>query len=99
METFCIWNQISAVRRSGGIPTIDQLNKYLIYSEMLMPGSNYWPVIHGAKPGEILQDEEGLQIMRVLGKNMAWLLNLVENGKGKVTPPEMEKKTMMNFIR
>lgn len=90
---------VAAVRRSGGIPTIDQLNKYLSYAEMLMPSSNYWTVIHGTKPGDVLQDEEGIQIMRVLGKNMAWLLQLVENGKGIVTPPDMEKKTMMNFIR
>jgi len=62
-------------------------------------GSNYWNVIHGARPGEVVQDEEGVQIMRVLGKNMAWLMNLVENGKGRITPPEREKKSYMNFIR
>lgn len=94
-----VGTSVAAVRRSGGIPTIDQLNKYLSYSEMLMPSSNYWGVIHGTMPGEVLEDEEGVQIMRILGKNMAWLLQLVENGKGKVIPPEMEKKTMMNFIR
>ncbi|HQA51055.1 MAG TPA: flavodoxin family protein, partial [Syntrophomonadaceae bacterium] len=50
-------------------------------------------------PGEALQDEEGLQIMRVLGKNMAWLLKLVEKGRGVVEEPAMEPKTKMNFIR
>jgi hypothetical protein len=50
-------------------------------------------------PGEALNDEEGVQIMRVLGKNMAWLMKLVENGKGKVVPPEIEEKCFMNFIR
>lgn len=90
---------VVAVRRSGGLPTFDQLNNYLNYSEMLIPTSNYWNVIHGARPGEALQDAEGVQIMRVLGKNMAWLLKLVENGKGKVAEPEAEKKTFMNFIR
>lgn len=90
---------VVAVRRSGGVAAFDQLNNYLNYSEMLMPTSNYWNVIHGARPGEALQDEEGVQIMRVLGKNMAWLMKLVENGKGKVTEPEREKKTFMNFIR
>lgn len=94
-----VGTSVAAVRRSGGIPTIDQLNRYISYSEMLMPSSNYWSVIHGAMPGEILEDEEGVQIMRILGKNMAWLLKLVENGKDKVTPPEIEKKIMMNFIR
>ncbi|GAB6087244.1 flavodoxin family protein [Alkaliphilus crotonatoxidans] len=90
---------VVAVRRSGGLPTFEQLNNFLNYSEMLIPTSNYWNVIHGARPGEALQDQEGVQIMRVLGKNMAWLLKLVENGKGSVKEPEREKKTMMNFIR
>lgn len=90
---------VVAVRRSGGLPTFEQLNHYLNYSEMLMPTSNYWNVIHGAKPGEALQDLEGVQIMSVLGKNMAWLLKLVEQGKDKVVENEQEKKVMMNFIR
>lgn len=90
---------VVAVRRSGGVPTVDQLNRYINYSEMLMPTSNYWNVIHGASPGEAVQDEEGKQIMRVLGKNMAWLMKLVENGKGKVEEPEGEAKIFMNFIR
>lgn len=90
---------VVAVRRSGGVTTFDQLNNYLLYSEMLIPTSNYWNVIHGTKPKEALQDEEGVQIMRVLGKNMAWLMKLVENGKGIVNEPEKEKKTYMNFIR
>jgi hypothetical protein len=66
---------------------------------MLIPTANYWSVIHGSTPGEALQDEEGVQIMRVLGKNMAWLLKLVENGRGVVGEPPMEAKTKMNFIR
>ena len=90
---------VVAVRRSGGLPAFEQLNTYLLYSEMLIPTSNYWNVIHGALPGEALKDEEGVQIMRVLGKNMAWLLKLVEAGKGQVLPPEKEKKSWMNFIR
>ncbi len=90
---------VVAVRRSGGIPAFEQLNNYLLYSEMLLPSSNYWNVIHGALPDEANRDEEGKQIMRLLGKNMAWLLKLVENGKGKIVPPEREKKTRMNFIR
>jgi multimeric flavodoxin WrbA len=88
-----------AVRRSGGTAALDQLYKYLLYSEMLLPTSNYWAVIHGAMPGEVLQDAEGVQILETLGKNMAWLLNLVENGKGKVEAPEAERKVRMNFIR
>lgn len=90
---------VVAVRRAGGIPTFDQLNNYINYSEMLMPSSNYWNVINGTAPGEVKQDEEGKQIMRVLGKNMAWLMKLVENGKGKVEEPENEDKIFYNFIR
>jgi len=89
---------VVAVRRSGGLPTFDQLNNYLGYAEMLIPTSNYWNVIHGGQPGEATQDAEGVQIMRVLGKNMAWLMKLVQNGKGTVVPPEREAKIFMNFI-
>jgi len=90
---------LAAVRRSGGVPTYEQLNIYLNYSEMIIPGSNYWNVIHGAKPGEVLKDEEGAQIMQVLGKNMAWLLKVIENSKGTIEKPERVAKVATNFIR
>ena len=88
-----------AVRRSGGLPAFQQLNTYLLYSEMLVPSANYWNVIHGRAPGEVAQDAEGVQIMRTLGKNMAWLLELVAAGKGAVAEPAKEGKTYTNFIR
>jgi len=90
---------VVAVRRTGGIPAFEQLNRYIGYSEMLIPTSNYWNIIHGTKPGEALKDEEGVQIMRVLGKNMAWLMKLVENGKTNVIEPKIERKKYTNFIR
>lgn len=90
---------VVAVRRSGGLPAFNELNNYLNYAEMLIPTSNYWNVIHGAKPGEVVSDLEGVQIMQVLGRNMAWLLKLVEHGKDTIPPPEPEKKMYMNFIR
>jgi multimeric flavodoxin WrbA len=90
---------VVAVRRSGGLPAFNQLNNFILYSEMLMPASNYWNVAHGTRPGEAVKDEEGAQIMRTLGKNMAWLLKLVEHGKAAIAPPEPEKKIYMNFIR
>lgn len=90
---------VVAVRRSGGLPAFDQLNHYFTYSEMIIPSSSYWNVIHGTATGEALQDAEGVQIMRVLGKNMAWLLKLVENGKESIAAPEIEKKVYTNFIR
>lgn len=88
---------VVAVRRSGGVPTFDALNHYITYAEMLMPGSNYWNVIHGREPGEVLQDHEGNQVMRVLGKNMAWLLKLV--AAGKTQAPAREDKIVTNFVR
>lgn len=90
---------VVAVRRSGGVTTFDQMNHYLNYSEMFLPTANYWSVIHGTAPGEALKDEEGVQIMRVLGKNMAWLMKLVENGKTMGEEPARERKVFTNFIR
>ncbi len=90
---------VVAVRRSGGVAACDQLNHFLSYSEMLIPTSNYWNVGYGQKPEEILQDDEGKQIMSLLGKNMTWLLQLVENGKGQVSEAEAERKVYMNFVR
>ncbi|SEP22298.1 flavodoxin family protein [Propionispora vibrioides] len=89
---------VVAVRRSGGLPTYQQLNNFINYAEMLVPTSNYWNVIHGTVPGEANQDEEGKQIMRILGKNMAWLLKLVESGKANFPEPAIEEKVFMNFI-
>lgn len=90
---------VVAVRRSGGVITFQQLNNYITFAEMLMPASNYWNVIHGNAPGEVFKDEEGVQIMRVLGQNMAWLLKLNEQGKQSVSEPVQEEKMATNFIR
>ena len=65
----------------------------------MIPTSNYWNVIHGTSPGEVLKDEEGVQIMKVLGQNMAYLLKLREFGKDRIEAPVMEKKIYTNFIR
>jgi len=90
---------IVAVRRTGGSVTFDSLNHYLTYSEMIMATSNYWNIIHGRAPGEVEQDSEGVQIMNVLGKNIAWLLKMREQTKDSVPPPAQEKKIMTSFIR
>lgn len=94
-----VGTSLAAVRRSGGIPTIDNLDRYINYSEMFVPTSNYWNVAHGLKPGEVSQDDEGVQIIRVLGKNMAWLMKAVELGKKEMPLPEQERKKLTNFIR
>jgi multimeric flavodoxin WrbA len=90
---------VVAVRRTGGSSTLDGLNHYLTYSEMLVATSNYWNVIHGRSAGEALQDVEGRQIMRVLGRNMAWLLKMKEATAASIAPPPAETKEFMNFIR
>jgi multimeric flavodoxin WrbA len=90
---------VAAVRRAGSVTAVDQLQKYLTISEMILPGSTYWPMVHGLMPGEAAQDAEGLQCMRVLGANMAWLLKLMEHGKGAVPPPAQAPQVRTNFIR
>ena len=65
---------VVAVRRAGGIPTFDAINHFFFISQMIVPGSSYWNVGVGSKPGDVEKDEEGLKTMDVLGVNMAWLL-------------------------
>ncbi len=96
---FKVGATLVALRRSGGIGAFHELNNYLTLSGMIIPSSNYWNIIHGRTPGEVLQDEEGMQIMRNLGKNMAWLLQVLELGKDKVERPEIEPKISTHFIR
>ncbi|MDR2169366.1 MAG: flavodoxin family protein [Planctomycetaceae bacterium] len=90
---------VAAVRRSGGINTFDQLNKYFQISEMLVVSSNYWNVIHGAAKNEAEKDNEGVQIMQLLGKNFAWLLKTLEYAKPQIPPPNITQKIKTNFIR
>lgn len=88
---------VVSVRRTGGIHAFQTLNQYLQYSEMFIPTSNYWNVLHGNRPGEVLQDHEGQQIARLLGKNMAFLLQSVSANKSAL--PEPEEKVWTSFIR
>jgi multimeric flavodoxin WrbA len=90
---------VVAVRRSGGVTTFDDLNHYINYAEMVMPGSNYWNVIHGTRPGDTVNDGEGEQIMRTLGRNLAWLLKLIDHGRAAVPAPAPERKVFTNFVR
>jgi multimeric flavodoxin WrbA len=90
---------VVAVRRTGGSSTFDQLNHYLTYSEMMLAISNYWNVIHGRTSGEALQDAEGVQIMEVLGKNMAWQLRMRKAAIEAGDIPEPTLKVMTSFIR
>jgi len=91
---------VASARRAGTTATLDVLLKYFTYHQMPVVSGNYWTMVHGNTPAEVKQDEEGLQIMRTLGNNMAWLLKCIEAGKNAgISAPETEKKVMTNFIR
>ena len=90
---------VVSCRRAGASTTFDVINKYFTINNMQIVGSNYWNEIHGNTAEEALQDEEGLQTMRILGNNMAWLLKCIQLGKEAGLAPERERKIMTNFIR
>ena len=79
---------------------LDVLIKYFTYHQMPVVSGNYWTMVHGNTPDDVRKDAEGLQIMRTLGNNMAWLLKCIEAGKkAGIDAPETEQKIMTNFIR
>ena len=86
-------------RRAGGTATLDVLNKYFTINCMPVVSSNYWNEVHGGNADEVRRDEEGMQIMRVLGSNMVWLLKCIEAGRQAGIVPTEEKKIYTNFIR
>jgi multimeric flavodoxin WrbA len=88
---------IAVCRRGGASATLDRLNKYFTISNMPVVPSQYWNIAYGLLPGEVRQDAEGLQTMRTLGRNMAWLLKSIEAGNQPV--PEAEEYKGTNFIR
>ena len=91
---------IASARRAGTTATLDQLNKYFSISQMPVVSSRYWNMVHGNTPEEVRQDEEGMSVMRTLGKNMAWLLKSIQAGKDAgLEPPEPEPPARTNFIR
>lgn len=91
---------IASARRAGTTATLDVLNKYFLYNQMPLVASDYWNMVHGSTPEQVLKDEEGVQIMRNIGRNMAWLLKCIEAGKqAGIESPEQEKKVWTNFIR
>lgn len=91
---------VVSCRRGGASAALDQLNKYFTIKNMPVVSSKYWNMVHGSTPEEVLQDEEGMQTMRTLGRNMGWLLKCIEAGKKTgVTPPEAEPEVWTSFIR
>ena len=92
---------VVSARRAGTTSALDQMNKYFLHGQMPIISSRYWNMVHGNTPEEVRQDAEGLQIMRVLARNMAWFLRLKEAGEkaGISLPVQEETRFATNFIR
>lgn len=90
---------VAVVRRAGGVDVMHQLNNYLNLAQTVIPPSQYWTIGYGMAEGEVTQDGEGIQTLRKNAGAMAWLLKLIEAGKGTVPYPEHDDRIMTNFIR
>ena len=93
---------VVSARRAGTTASLEAITKHFTINQMPVVSANYWCMVHGAQnsPDDVRKDEEGLQIMRVLGKNMAWLLKCIELGKQSgIEHPQPENKIATNFIR
>ena len=91
---------IASARRAGTSASLDVLQKYFTISQMPIVSSTYWTMVHGSKQEDVLQDAEGLQTMRNLAANMAWLLKCIEAGKAAgIDTPQAESGARTNFIR
>ncbi|MCH4192757.1 MAG: flavodoxin family protein [Butyrivibrio sp.] len=91
---------VISCRRGGASAAFDQLNKYFSICNMPIVTSQYWNQVHGSTPEDVRQDLEGMQTMRTLGMNMAWLLKCIEAGrKAGVAEPQYETHAWTNFIR
>lgn len=91
---------VVSCRRGGSTAAFDRLNKYPAMNNMVIVGSQYWNQIHGSVAQQAREDAEGLQTMRALGENMAWLLKCIAAGKAANVPmPAYEKRIATNFIR
>lgn len=91
---------VMSCRRGGASATFDEINKYFAMNNMPIVTSQYWNQVHGTNPEEVRKDEEGMQTMRTLGNNMAWLLKCIDVAKKEgVEYPEKEKTIKTNFIR
>lgn len=98
-KTMKVGASVVCARRGGLSATFDELNKFFTISGMPVASSRYWNSIHGRQEGEAAQDDEGLLTMRVLARNMSFLIKSISLGKEKYGLPEKEPVTMTNFIR
>ena len=90
---------VVSARRGGTTAALDRLNKYFTLSEMPIVSSRYWNMVHGHTPEDVLKDEEGVQIMRILGRNMAFLIRAIAAERERNGLPEKEVVRYTNFIR
>lgn len=97
-KTMKVGAAVVCARRGGCSATFDQINKYFTISGMPVASSRYWNSIHGGAPGEAIGDGEGLQTMRILARNMAFLMKSIALGKEKFGLPEEEERIATNFI-
>ena len=98
-KTMKVGASVAVARRGGCSATFDQLNKYFTISGMPIASSQYWNSVHGGAPGEAAQDAEGMQTMRTLARNMAFLMKSIALGKEAYGLPEKESPARTNFIR
>ena len=98
-KTMKVGAAVVVCRRGGASATFDQLNKYFTISGMPVASSRYWNSIHGGAPGEAAQDLEGLQTMRILARNMSFLIKSIQLGRQTFGLPEKEPPVFTNFIR
>ena len=97
-KTMKVGASVVVARRGGCSATFDELNKYFTISGMPVASSQYWNSVHGNAPGQAEKDLEGLQVMRVLARNMAFLMKSIALGKEKYGLPEKEEHAWTNFI-
>ncbi len=98
-KTMKVGASVVSARRGGTTATFDELNKYFTISSMPIASSQYWNNVHGNNIEEVKQDKEGLQIMRTLGKNMAFLIKSINLGKKEYGLPKKEERVSTNFIK
>ena len=98
-KTMKVGASVAVARRGGCSATFDQLNKYFTISSMPSASSQYWNSVHGGMPGQASEDAEGLQTMRTLARNMAFLMKSIALGKEAYGLPEKEPHQFTNFIR
>ena len=98
-KTMKVGAAVVAARRGGLSAAFDELNKFFTISGMPVASSQYWNSVHGRLPGEAVQDEEGMQTVRALARNMAFLVKSIALGRQAYGIPEKEKRLVTNFVR